>query len=369
MEEKTRAAKAAKVVYRWVNQCVRQAMAAWNGYAVENARKQNLMTRIVQHLQKRCAVVALEMWQCNVAGAVQKGAEEERRKGVMQRVVKRLQHSTLASGVSRWREHVWELRRQKVILEKMASRMRSATKSCIVGCFDRWHQRLRLAGRVLKLFQLSLHRALSVSFESWWAFVNGILIMRQRVARISFRLHTTTSMRTIKVWQHKTHQHLQRGAEIQDRLSLQQSLATTNSATRILIEWRKVILYSKHEKDLSNLQHWNDLEIRAVLEGFEREREAWRDEEAGVQASLRNVVKNFQESNLETSGKLEQVTHIRTPPHPCSAYLNSNSWDQKILLFYQFKIGACNAQPACSVSVMVKILFIAHLPRHTRVLI
>jgi hypothetical protein len=136
-----------------------------------------------------------------------------------------------------------------------------------------------------------------------------------------------------------------------------------------LIEWRKVILYSKHEKDLSNLQHWNDLEIRAVLEGFEREREAWRDEEAGVQASLRNVVKNFQESNLETSGKLEQVTHIRTPPHPCSAYLNSNSWDQKILLFYQFKIGACNAQPACSVSVMVKILFIAHLPRHTRVLI
>jgi hypothetical protein len=247
VEKKTRAAKATKVVHRWVNQCVRQAMAAWHGYAVENARKQNLMTRIVQHLQKRCAVVALEMWQCHVAGDVQKGAEEERRKGVMQRVVKRLKHSTLASGVSRWREHVWELRRRKIILEKMASRMRSATKSCFVSCFDRWHQRLRVAGRVLKLFQLSLHRALSFSFESWWAFLNGILIMRQKVARVSFRLHTTTSMRTIKVWQSKTHHHLQRSTEIQDRLSSQQSLAKTNSATRILIEWRKFSIQNKRK--------------------------------------------------------------------------------------------------------------------------
>ena len=118
-------------------------------------------------------------------------------------------------------------------------------------------------------------------------------------------------MRSIKEWQCQTHQHLQRGAEIQDRLSLRQSLTKTNSATRMLIEWRKVILYSKHEKNLSNLQHWNDLEIRAVLEVFERDREAWRDAEAGVQAFLRIVVRNFKDSNLETLGALEQVTHIR----------------------------------------------------------
>ena len=44
-----------------------------------------------------------------------------------------------------------------------------------MSCFKRWHQRLRHTGRVLKLFQLFLHRALSVSFESLWAFVKEYL--------------------------------------------------------------------------------------------------------------------------------------------------------------------------------------------------
>ena len=94
-------------------------------YTVEEARKRNLMARIVQRMQKRCVVVALEMWQWNVAGALEERAEEERRKAVMQRVVQRMQHATLASGLLRWCEHVGELRRQQGILEKVAARMRN----------------------------------------------------------------------------------------------------------------------------------------------------------------------------------------------------------------------------------------------------
>jgi len=61
VEKKTMAAKVGNVVYRWVNQCVGQAMDAWHLYTVEEARRRNLMARIVQRMQKRCVVVALEM--------------------------------------------------------------------------------------------------------------------------------------------------------------------------------------------------------------------------------------------------------------------------------------------------------------------
>jgi hypothetical protein len=62
VEKKTMAAKAMKVVYRWVHRCVRQAMDAWHGSTLEEARKRSFLIRIVQRMQKRCVVVAFEMW-------------------------------------------------------------------------------------------------------------------------------------------------------------------------------------------------------------------------------------------------------------------------------------------------------------------
>ena len=125
VEKEIMVAKVRTVVFSWVNQCVGQVMDAWHVYTVDEARKRNLMARIVQRMQSRCVVVALENWQWNVAGTLGKRAEEERRKTVMQRVVQRMQHGTLASGLLRWCEHVGELRRQREILEKVAARMRN----------------------------------------------------------------------------------------------------------------------------------------------------------------------------------------------------------------------------------------------------
>ena len=62
VEKKTMAAKAMKVVYRWVHRCVRQAMEAWHGSTVKEARKRIFGIRIVQRIQKRFVVDAFEMW-------------------------------------------------------------------------------------------------------------------------------------------------------------------------------------------------------------------------------------------------------------------------------------------------------------------
>ena len=136
-EKKTMAAKALKVVARWVNQCVAQTVGAWHEYTVEEARKRNLMARIVQRMQKRGAVMALDLWHANVLSALQERAEEERRNAVMQRVVKRMLHAALASGFGRWADNVRELRRQRGIMERVAMRMKNAG---IFAALQRWRE-------------------------------------------------------------------------------------------------------------------------------------------------------------------------------------------------------------------------------------
>ena len=131
------AAKALKVVARWVNQCVARTIDAWHEYTVEEARKRNLMTRIVQRMQKRGAVMALGLWHANVLSALQERAEEERRKAIMQSVVTRMLHAAVASSFGLWAENVRELRRQRGIMERVAMRMRNAS---VFAALQRWRE-------------------------------------------------------------------------------------------------------------------------------------------------------------------------------------------------------------------------------------
>ena len=136
-EKKMMAAKALKVVARWVNQCVARTIDAWHEYTVEEARKRHLMARIVQRMQKRGAVMALDLWHANVLSALQERAEEERRNAVMQRVVKRMLHAAVASGFGRWAYNVGELRRQRGIVERVAMRMRNLG---VFAALHRWRE-------------------------------------------------------------------------------------------------------------------------------------------------------------------------------------------------------------------------------------
>jgi len=70
------AAKALKVVGRWVNQCVARTIDTWHEYTVEEARKRKLMARRVQRMQKRGAVLALDLWHSNLISALQERSEE-----------------------------------------------------------------------------------------------------------------------------------------------------------------------------------------------------------------------------------------------------------------------------------------------------
>ena len=96
------AAKALKVVRRWFYQCVARIIDTWHEHTVEEARRHNLLARIVKRMQKRGVVLALSVWHSNVLSFLQERAEEERRNAVMQRVVKRMLHAAVAMSVSRW---------------------------------------------------------------------------------------------------------------------------------------------------------------------------------------------------------------------------------------------------------------------------
>ena len=104
---------------------------------MEEARKRNLMTHIVQRMQKRGAVMALNRWRTRVLDAVQERAEEERRNAVMHRVVRRMLHASLASGFGRWADCVREVRRQRGIMERVAMRMRNAG---MFAALQRWRE-------------------------------------------------------------------------------------------------------------------------------------------------------------------------------------------------------------------------------------
>ena len=66
VEKKTMAAKAMKVVYRWVHRCVRQAMDAWHGSTVKEARKRTLMQRAALRMKRAGTFAALARWQENI---------------------------------------------------------------------------------------------------------------------------------------------------------------------------------------------------------------------------------------------------------------------------------------------------------------
>jgi hypothetical protein len=64
-----------------------------------------------------------------------------------------MQHATLASGLFRWREQVWELRRQQGILEKVASRIRNAA---VCMALARWGERAK-----------EVHRQRTEEMQKW----------------------------------------------------------------------------------------------------------------------------------------------------------------------------------------------------------
>jgi hypothetical protein len=128
-EKRVMAAKALRVVGRWVNQCVARTIDAWHEYTVEEARKRGLMRRIVARMLHRSLSCAMDLWQQNVSAARHERAEEERRQNIVSRVVRRMLNQAQAGAFERWSTNVSELARQRDIMDRILRRMLNANMS------------------------------------------------------------------------------------------------------------------------------------------------------------------------------------------------------------------------------------------------
>jgi len=99
---KTMASESLKIVARWANRCVASTLDAWHDHTVEEERKRNLITRIVQRLQRSGVVLALNMWYSKVVLLVQDQEEEDRRNYILRKVHVRMMHSSMSSAFETW---------------------------------------------------------------------------------------------------------------------------------------------------------------------------------------------------------------------------------------------------------------------------
>ena len=111
---------------RWKLQAVVRCLEAWRERTVEEARKRNLMQRIVSRMLHRSLSFAMDLWQRNVLAARQERAEEERRQAVMSRIVKRMLNQAQAAAFERWSTTVEELLRVRNLMDRILRRMLSA---------------------------------------------------------------------------------------------------------------------------------------------------------------------------------------------------------------------------------------------------
>jgi hypothetical protein len=103
-------------------------------------QKRQVMKKIVGRMLHRSLSFAMDLWGQNVQALQQEQAEEARRQDIMSRILKRILNQAQAAAFDRWREHAVELRRQQGIVEKVASRMRNAT---VYKAFARWGERAK----------------------------------------------------------------------------------------------------------------------------------------------------------------------------------------------------------------------------------
>ncbi len=142
-------------------QTVKRACAAWQIFTIVRKRQKSVGQRIQHKLHGR------RLWVKKLAMSIWSDAllANRRYKAVIQRVVTRIQHATLASGLLRWQEHVLGLRRQQGILEKVASRMRVAV---VYKAYTRWEESAKKMRRVERgLHALKVrrdHRSLRTQF-------------------------------------------------------------------------------------------------------------------------------------------------------------------------------------------------------------
>jgi hypothetical protein len=235
VENNLMAAKISKVVFRWANHCVGQAMVAWHKYTVEQLRKRNLMTRIVQCMQKRGAVVALEMWKWNVAGK----ATRDRIKKVEQSRISKV----LMRGCDLWRDQTAKEKKLKAKALKVVRRRKSRGLS---EGFQRWrdqtvegtHFKKREKGvhsKALKLLSRLRYRNLILRWDIWHAAAWGRKHVKSTVSLIAQSMMQQSLKDHLLNWRSKAEKRATKlKIKASNFLLLQTSIAASHSQHRMV---------------------------------------------------------------------------------------------------------------------------------------
>jgi hypothetical protein len=230
-EEERRQNIVSRAVRKMLNQARAGALERWRTNVSDLARQRKLMACIVQRMQKRGVVLALDLWHSNVVSALQERAEEERRNAVMQRVVTRMLHVAVAASFSRWFDNVRELRRQRGIMERVALQMKSAG---MFAALQRWRENFtEKKAMVAKSTKVVLRRKLQAvvrCLEAWRKLTAEEVRKRYLMGRILARMFHRSLSFAMELWQLAVEEKLQ--ARREDEVQHLRSMVKMGSELR-----------------------------------------------------------------------------------------------------------------------------------------
>ena len=197
-------AKAMKAARQLKKNVVVETLDLWRDCVVEDRKLKAKARKVVQRLINRALLEGFDSWRDRVFEESHRKAtarsEEQRYKAMMQRVVKRMQHSTLALWLLRWREQVWELRWQQGILKNMASRIRNAA---VCKAVARWGESAK-----------EVHRHRTEEMQKWGGE------RKQTLQKILGRMLHRSLSQAIDLWQENVHALQQEQAEEERRQNI-----------------------------------------------------------------------------------------------------------------------------------------------------
>jgi len=242
-ERTTMAAKARKVLARWIYHTVVMRLDAWREYAVEEMRKRLLMKRILMRMSGGLISGSFERWVHKVHQLQKKSTEQERKQDLMKRIVSRMINKVMAQGLERWSHQAVAARQLKAKAFKVVRRfitcalVRSFERWClctrermllkvkatgvvvrliqssVFKYFETWRRHCALTRRVVRVLRRLLRTVIVASFERWVENVDELKVLAGKACRVMLQCVKHTSAMFCDLWRsHCREQHALRHA-------------------------------------------------------------------------------------------------------------------------------------------------------------
>jgi len=141
-ERASMAAKARKMMTKWMHTAVVLHLDAWCEHSIEETHKRLLMKRIVMRMSGNLRLGSFERWADNVHKLQHTHAEKARQHDLIERVVSRMMHQVMAGAFKQWCENGLKSARAREvicrhwILQRIIKRILNET---ILSALQMWH--------------------------------------------------------------------------------------------------------------------------------------------------------------------------------------------------------------------------------------